>query len=261
MSLMDAVAAAPEAKETVIAGAPAEGAAPAAETPATPAAEGSPAAPEAPVVDSGDWYYDDNIKGEGSRPDWLKPKYKSAADQAKAYVEVEKKLGAFKGAPEEYDLALPDHPDIVFRKDDPVLGEFLENAKKNGVSQEYVSELLGTYAHAMTMHLPNPDAEMKKLGARASEEIQILGQWASSNLTPSEFETFKRMTTTAESVRLFEKMRRIATSADVAQPGSVHVHRETEEQVRKLVSDPRYDTDPNFRAEVKRRMSAALGVK
>ena len=38
---------------------------------ATPPAEGTP--PVEPVVD-GSWYYDDNIKGDGARPEWLKDK-------------------------------------------------------------------------------------------------------------------------------------------------------------------------------------------
>lgn len=244
MSLMENAAPAPEAKP--------EG--------TQPAPEAAAPAPESVVVNN-DWYYDENIKGSGDRPEWLKDKYKTAADQAKAYLDAEKKLGAFKGAPEKYDLSLPDHPDIKLREDDAVLSEFLENAKKNGVSQEYVTELLGTYAHALTASVPDTEAEMTKLGPNAQKDLQILGQWAESKLTPQEFEIFKRMTTTAESVRLWERVRQIATVGDVAAPAPAHVHRETEAQVRAMVSDPRYDTDPAFRDEVRRRMAAAIGVK
>jgi hypothetical protein len=226
--------------------------------------EGAAASPEGaspPVTETTDWYYDDGIKGTGERPEWLKEKYKSAADQAKAYVEVEKKLGAFKGAPDKYDLSLPDYPDVKMREDDPILGDFLESAKKNGISQEYVTELLGTYAHALTVNIPDPEAEIKKLGPNAHQELKILSTWAESKLTPQEFEIFQRMTMTAESVRLWEKIRMIATQGDVAAPATAHVQRETEAQVRALVSDPRYDTDPAFRDDVRRRMSAAIGVK
>ena len=234
---------------------------------AAPAVDGiaasiTPPAPDAgAVVQSSDWYYDQDLKGSGDKPEWMKDKYKTVTDQAKAYSEIEKKLGAFKGAPDEYDLTLKDAPDIQFSKDDPMLKDFLDNAKKNGVSQEYVSELLGTYAHALTANIPDPKAEMEKLGASASQEIQILGQWMQSKVTPAEYEIFRRLTTTAESVRFFEKIRQISTQSDVAPPSASHVSRETEAQVRQLVSDPRYDTDSTFRDEVKRRMSAAMGVK
>jgi hypothetical protein len=109
--------------------------------------------------------------------------------------------------------------------------------------------------------VPDKEAELKKLGPKADQELQILGQWAGENFSREEFETFKRMTTTAENVRFFEKVRQIATRGDVAQPTHSKVQRETEAQVRALVSDPRYDVDPAFREDVKRRMSAAIGVK
>ena len=37
---------------------------------------------------------------EGERPEWLKDKYKTVEDQAKAYNDAEKKLGGFSGSPE-----------------------------------------------------------------------------------------------------------------------------------------------------------------
>jgi len=225
---------------------------------ATPPAEGTP--PVAPVVD-GSWYYDDNIKGDGARPEWLKDKYKTAAEQAKAYVEVEKKLGAFKGAPDKYDLTLTDYPELKFSEEDPMLKGFIEGAKKNGVSQEYVSELLNVYAQAITAGIPDPTAEIAKLGPNANQDLQILGQWASANFTPEEFEVFKCMTTTADSIRFFDKVRQISTRSDVAPPGQPHVQRETKEQVLQSLNDPRYQTDPEFRAEVRRRLAHATGEK
>lgn len=51
------------------------------------------------------WYIDESTPGLGERPDWMPRKYKTAADVGKAYTELEKKLGAFVGAPEKYDLS------------------------------------------------------------------------------------------------------------------------------------------------------------
>lgn len=257
MSLVDKAApATPDTGTTP----PAAGAAPATSPVGT---EGTPPAGTAPVVvtPTGDWYYDKDIKGTGEKPDWFKSeKYATAADQAKAYAEAEKRLGAFKGAPENYDLSLPDHPDIKFSAEDPALKGFLESAKKNGVSQEYVSELLTTYAHAMTANIPDPDAEIAALGPNGKQDIQILAQWGNTAFSPEEFGVFKSMLTTAAAVRFFEKVRGMTTAGDVAPPANTAVTRETEQQVRDAVSDPRYDTDPNFRADVKRRMAAAIGV-
>ncbi len=237
---------------------PAEGTAPV--TPAAadatpPAGEGTP--PSAPIV-TGDWYYDDNLKGSGARPDWLKDKYKSAAEQAKAYVEVEKKLGAFKGAPDAYDLSLQDFPDIKFSQEDPLLKDFLTNAKTNGVSQEYITEILNTYAQALTFNIPDADAEMKKIGANAAQDLQILSQWAGNYLSAEEHKVFASLVTTADAFKVFDKLRQSVTQSDIAAPQKSGTPAETEDQVRALISDPRYSTDEHFRADVRRRMSIAL---
>lgn len=231
---------------------------PDAKTSATPpvADAGSP-----PVMTSNDWYYDNDIKGNGNRPEFLKEKYKTVADQAKAYVEVEKKLGAFKGAPEQYDLSLEGYPDLKFSQDDPMFKDFLEGAKKNGVSQEYVTELLSTYAQALTANIPDPDAELQKLGPNGKQDLQILSQWANNTFSPSEVNIFNNMLTTADAVRFFEKVRSMTTEPPVAQPSSSSVTRETVDQVKQLVNDPRYDKDPTFRDEVRMRMANAMGVK
>lgn len=224
---------------------------------ATPPAGSPPPAATPPATD---WYYDDNIKGTGERPDWLKEKYKTATEQAKAYNEVEKKLGAFKGAPDEYDLAIEGYPDLQFSQDDPLLKGFIEDAKANGVSQEYVTKLLGTYAQALTINIPNADEEMKKIGPNAVQDMQILSQWAGNILSPEEHKQLAAMVTTADTFRLFDKLRQSMSQSDVAPPGGGTPY-ESVEQVTALISDPRYDTDEHFRADVRRRMSIALARK
>lgn len=231
----------------------------------TPVAEaqandGQPTSSESPVVTQNDWYYAENVKGEGEKPEWLKDKYKTAADQAKAYSELEKRLGAFTGAPDKYDLTLPDYPEVQFRDEDPMLKDFLESAKKNGVSQEYVSEILGTYAKALTANIPDAEAEIQKLGANGKEQVQLLAQWGSANLSPDEYGIFKGLITTASAVRLFEKLKMLSTQSEVAPPAG-QPPRETEQEVLKLVNDPQYDTNPEFRADVRRRLSNAMKVK
>lgn len=219
-----------------------------------PAGSSTPVASETPV---GDWYYADGIKGEGARPEWLKDKYKSAADQAKAYTEIEKKLGAFKGAPEEYDLAIADHPELKFSAEDPLLKDFLASAKKNGVSQEYVSELLGVYAQALTFNMPDTEAEMKKIGVNAQQDLQILSQWAGDILSPEEFNVFKSMVTTSDAYSVFNKLRNAGVTSEISE-GQPRVPHESSTSILTLVNDPRYDTDPAFRDDVRKKLSIAM---
>ena len=223
--------------------------------PATDPAAAPPAGETPPPAN--DWYYDQDIKGNGEKPEWFKgDKYKTITDQAKAYSEVEKKLGAFKGAPEKYDLSLADYPELKFQDDDPMLVEFLESAKQKGVSQEYVTEILGTYAKALTLHIPDADAEMKKIGPNAVQDLQILANWAGQYLSKDEFQVFERTITTADAFRMFDKLRQSITAPDVP-PRREEAPRETEEQVLKLVQDPRYDTDSAFRDDVRKRLAMA----
>ncbi len=228
-------------------------------TPAIPAGDNNGnAGNNTPITPSGDWYYDHNLKGDGVRPDWFKgDKYKTVTDQAKAYSEVEKKLGAFKGAPEKYDLAIADYPDLKFSDEDPLIKDFIESAKANGVSQEYVTELLGVYAQALTQGVPDPDAEMKKIGVNAEQDLQILSQWAGNVLSQEEFGVFKNLVTTADAFRVFDKLRNAGVAPEVTETNKNNAF-ESKEQVLAMINDPRYDQDEAFRAEVRAKLSRAM---
>lgn len=200
------------------------------------------------------WYYDETLPGQGERPEWLKSKYKSAADQAKAYNELEKKFGAFKGAPDEYSLEIPDMPDMKFDKENPFIKGFLEDAKKNNVSQEYATSLLKTYADMYTASQPDPQKELEKLGANAKHDIQILDRWAANSFSKEEHVVFKNMITTADSVRLFEKMRGMLTGADTA-PKNPQTQGESKADVLRMIHDERYEKDEGFRNQVREKLA------
>ena len=196
---------------------------------------------------------------DSSQPEWLKTdKYKTVEDQAKAYVDLEKKLGAFKGAPDEYDLKIEDHPEVELASDDPLLKPFLDRAKEMGVSQEYMSELLGTYVNVLTANQPDSEKEMAELGTEAKPLITSLSRWASENLSEDEYQTLSGMMNTAKGIRLLKKFRDMASADSVAPPSKKAESREKLSEVRKLVHDPRYDTDEGFRKDVERRMTEAL---
>lgn len=201
------------------------------------------------------WFYDENLPGQGERPEWLKDKYKTAADQAKAYNELDKKLGNFKGAPEEYDTSIPDMPDFQFEQGDPMLDDFLKLAKESNASQEFVTKALAHYVKSQQFYSPDPEQEIQKIGVNAKAEISQLSEWASQRLDKNEMEVFKGMVTTAESFKVLQKLRRAATS----QP-EVSVDRKTavnngmaqisERQLNEMIADPRFSTDPLYRKEV-----------
>lgn len=206
------------------------------------------------------WYYDADLPGNGDRPDWLKEKYKTAADQAKAYADLEKKLGAFTGAPDEYDLTLGDEEfkEVKFDKENPVLQEFLSSAKEQGVSQEFVNKMLKSYAKMQMLERPNLDKEMERLGPNGKQDLQILAQWGSNTFSKEELGTFKDMVKTAEHVKIFDKIRRMMTRAET-QPSNTRAPVESAEKIKRLIHDPRYETDEVFRNEVRLKLAQVMG--
>lgn len=214
---------------------------------------------ETKTPDAPTWFYAENIPGTGERPEWLKEKYKSAEDQAKAYGDLEKKLGAYKGAPDEYDLSLGEEfKSTQFDKNNPVLQEFLSSAKEQGMSQESITHILQSYAKMEAINQPNLDKEMERLGVNGKQDLQILAQWASNHFTKEELTTFKSMVKTADHMKIFDKMRRQMTKADTV-PTNTRTPHESAEKVRQMIHDPRYDTDSSYREEVRQKLALLMG--
>ena len=110
----DPAPAAPEAAAPVVK--PAEGsnslidAVDPAALPAAPAVAADPA-PAEPAPDAAKWYLAEGVAGNGEPPEWFRAdKYKTLDEQAKAYVELEKRFGAFTGAPKDgvYKINMPE---------------------------------------------------------------------------------------------------------------------------------------------------------
>lgn len=95
------------------------------------------------------WFYADGVPGTGERPAFLDTKFKSLADQAKAYPELSKaqgKFGSYFGAPEkDYELKAPEGFEGQFNLEDPLLKEFLPLAKEMNLSQAAFDKLVGHY--------------------------------------------------------------------------------------------------------------------
>jgi hypothetical protein len=143
-----------------------------------------------------DWFYADGVKGTGPRPDWYKgDKYKTLAEQARAYPEVEKKVGELtakvkslepKPPPEKYEL--PDLSqlggDMEWKKDDPLLAKAFEVAKKHSISQEVFNALAVDVMMPIIRNYEMIDiaAEKAALGDRADERMDGITAWAKANL-------------------------------------------------------------------------------
>lgn len=205
------------------------------------------------------WHWDDKRPGEGEVPEWLKSeKYKTVADQAKAYNELTKKLGGFVGAPEEYDLEIPDLENVKLSSDDPVLKDFMDFAKESNMSQETFNGIIQKYVGVVSSTIPDPKAEMEKLGLNAKAEIERVATVASNNLTPDEFQQFRGLMTTADNIRMFNKLIAKTTAPDVSQGKPAHTT-ETKAQLEKMMMDDRYYKDEDFRKTVRDKLARITG--
>ena len=215
------------------------------------------------VVSEG-WMMSEEIKGEGEAPEWFKSgKYKTVADQAKAYAGLESKLGAFTGSPEDgYKVELPEGIDAEIDAEDPMLVNFNDWATEAGLSQEAHSKLMEIYVNGLMEAQPAIDDEIKRMGKDAPQRINDFTSWAKANFDESEYQTLEGLATTAEGFGILEKMRGMLRETDVSAPDNVKsVDNTTKEALDELVKDPRYYESPAFRKDVEKKFADFYGTQ
>jgi len=200
---------------------------------------------------------------DGERPEWLKDKYKTVEDQAKAYNDAEKKLGGFSGSPEgEYDLNVPEGIPGELDMEDPRIAWFQGVAKETNMNQETFDQMLGGFIK-MEQEANDPEAakgiELQALGKNASARLTDLGDWGKGNLTPDQYEGFKGLATTAQNVSVLEAL--IAKTSEGKMPTSntVRAPAITQDALDDMIKDPKYNESAAFRAEVKQKFHDLYG--
>jgi hypothetical protein len=217
-------------------------------------------APESgtPGAETPSWYWDDNTPGVGERPQFLPEKYKSVADVAKAYKELESRLGT---APKEYDFSKGDgwiEPDY-----EPFI-EMAEFAKSKHVPQEVMDKFLGTVGLYLEEFRTDLNEEKAKLGENASERLQVLNNWAKANLSEKAFQTLSSGMRTAEAIEALEEIRSKMIGGNTLVPnGNASVTQAgltMEEYRSELHSNyAKYKTDPAYRKEMERKLENIVG--
>jgi hypothetical protein len=152
-------------------------------------------------TDNDGWYISDGVKGEGDRPDFLLSKHKTIYDQAKNYVNLEKKLGAHTGAPKE-GYAIPEG----YEPDDELVKQAIERAGKHGINQDAFNDIFELFsASSGVSNEITVEGEMAKLGDNAEQRIKTVESFLRNN-AGDQFEELQGMVTSADSVALIEKM-------------------------------------------------------
>jgi hypothetical protein len=229
-----------------------------------PEAEATTESTETTEVVSEGWMMSEDVKGEGDAPEWFKSsKYKTVADQAKAYAGLESKLGAFTGSPEDgYKVELPEGIDAEIDAEDPMLVNFNDWATEAGLSQEQHTKLMGIYVNGLVESQPAIDDEIKRMGKDAPQRINDFTSWAKANFDESEFETLQGLATTAEGFGILEKLRGMSRETDVAAPSTAQtVDSTTKDALYERVADPRNETSIAFRKETDKKFADFFGTQ
>ena len=179
-----------------------------------------PAAPT-PGNDS-KWYLAENVAGQGDAPEWFKAdKYKSVDEQAKAYVELEKRFGAFTGAPEDgvYKINIPEGVPVEIDPSHSLFQELNKWAGESQLSQKAYDAVIGMFARYESSVAPDMDNMKKDLGDNADARLNSVAQWAKSNLSEDLYKAFRNAQTQAnatDTFKVFEAI--IAKTRQVAMP-------------------------------------------
>ena len=203
------------------------------------------------------------------RPEWLPEKYNTGEDLAKAYKELESKLGtkdedirskiieeiqteAFSERPESAgDYQLPDIVNEEMAVDNELLKWWADHSYENGFSQEEFNKGIEMYAQATGGQEPDLDAEAAKLGDNANDRIQAASMFANKFFPEQAIPAVERMCESHEGIlaleAVMEAMKDGSFTAET-QPSAG----QSEADLREMMNDPRYykDRDPHFIKQV-----------
>ena len=203
------------------------------------------------------------------RPEWLPEKYNTGEDLAKAYKELESKLGtkdedlrkqiveeiqteAFSERPESAgDYQLPESVDQESAVDNDLLQWWAEHSFENGFSQEEFNKGIEMYAQAVGDSQPDLESEAAKLGENANDRIQAASMFADKFFPTEAIPAVERMCESHEGILALETiMEAMKDGSFAAEAQSTAGHSEAD--LREMMNDPRYykDRDPHFIKQV-----------
>lgn len=163
------------------------------------------------------WLLAEGVMGNGAKPEWFKAdKYANVTEQAKAYGELEKRFGSFKGSPKDGKYEAPKMPEGIegeFLTDHPVFTKFSEWAAKSQLSQEGYNEVLGLLAQYEASQVPDIAAIKQTLGADADKRIGAVTGWAKANLSAEQFALYREVGSTQAAGQVLQLMEAVIAKA------------------------------------------------
>lgn len=201
------------------------------------------------------WYIDENMPGQGERPAWLNEKFKTVADLAKSYSELEKRVGT---PPDEYDFTKSRYIDPDYAP----FQDLKQLAKDKRVPQEVMDKMLDSFDKYMDEFSTDYEGELKKLGDNGKERLEVLSNWAKANLSKNSYEALTSSMTNAESIKALEELRGKMMSSSTQIPSGNDGNISSPTSLRDLQLElqtnfEKYKTDDAYRKDYQKRLEIA----
>tara|TARA_R110000765_G_scaffold347216_1_gene437333 strand:+ start:1869 stop:2594 length:726 start_codon:yes stop_codon:yes gene_type:complete len=192
------------------------------------------------------------------RPEWLPEKFKDPADMAKAYSELEGKLGkgeeelrgtitkemeekAFADRPPSVgEYILPETIDEADAVDNELLDWWSNYSFNNGLSQDEFAEGIEKYANALGGQQPDLESVQKELGDNATIRVEAVQLWMNKFFPdPAMQEAVAQLGSSTAGIKALEHVIEQTKGSNVAPTGPVNLQM-TQADVESKMKDPRY---------------------
>lgn len=206
-------------------------------------------------------------KKDDARPEWLDSKFKSPEDLAKAYKELEQKLGAPK-APTVEEVKSKgidvDKLTAEYTKDGKLSAESMKNLTDAGFTEAHVKAYVDGIA-AQRAQVRNEFAEV----VGGEEQLAGVLKWAETNLSDAEKDAYNQLVDAGNAVAAKVMLKDIASRYTAAEgetpslvdaeviPGAAGVKAfGSWQEVQEAMKDKRYTSgDPAYHRKIQMRLS------
>lgn len=201
------------------------------------------------------------VEQSSEHPEWfMKDKYKSVEDQAKAYSDLNGKLGGFWGPPGG-DYTAPEGSGVS--ASDPILKNMQPALKELGLSDKGFGKLVESYEAASNKMVVDMSAEVAKtLHEKDQKTVQVVDQWINNSFDKKESDTMKSWIHSVDDFYLLNKLRAmVPAKTNVPSQSASHVVSfETSRDIEKLKIEnhEKYNKDQEYRNEISQRHRDAL---
>ena len=208
------------------------------------------------------------------RPDWWPENFWKKDDAApdlegiaKSWMDLRKQISQGKHkAPADGNYDVSAFGDIP--EDDPVRQHVTNWAKEYGISQvafdKLVGDVVAMQGEQQQTYKTSIEAEKRALGPNADQIIKGMSEWGAGLVRKGiwgsdDFEEFKVWGGTAQGIKALMKLRETYEGTRIPVNSAPIEGMPSKDELYAMVGDPKYNTDPAYRAKVEKMFATVFG--